>query len=453
MPQPTPDTRIHFALHPGHPPAVTATVTGPRSTEAQVALAARGFRDTGAGFMVLARIDREEPYYTQQTAQELQHDYDVGIEPALQEEIDTEWAWGDHPMTHLTREEIRQVSATAQQIHDDIAAGRLKIHLHAHDGWTTVAVGTYTDGHSVHLHGEDHLRHFALVYDDEAEAVAEFHRLHSVAVRPGPAPATDTELAAAAAHTPLTPHRAPADHDSQATVREAPPAARVHTADPRVGEALLESFFETNPDWWKVRTWSDEATVACHESLAMRVEFDHEARHRRDVAWTVAVYDSPVGERLWHATASATTPIDLVQTLLDSLTSNEPRWGPPPTGGALQPIDATRTLLEARWTQTSSARYVAWQAPDGSSSLHLNTYAAENPASQLPAWSIIGGTDPNRPDWAIDLSAAVTPDILAHLTDHLAACAPPAPRRTGTPSLPATPTSATTTTPARPRCH
>lgn len=129
MPQPTPDTRIHFALHPGHPPAVTATVTGPRSTEAQVALAARGFRDTGAGFMVLARIDREEPYYTQQAAQELQHDYDVGIEPALQEEIDTEWAWGDHPMTHLTREEIRQVSATAQQIHDDIAAGRLKIHL------------------------------------------------------------------------------------------------------------------------------------------------------------------------------------------------------------------------------------------------------------------------------------------------------------------------------------
>ncbi|MEU8436970.1 hypothetical protein AB0F18_29520 [Streptomyces sp. NPDC029216] len=58
-------------------------------------------------------------------------------------------------------------------------------HLHAHDGWTTVAVGTHTDGHSVHLHGEDHLRQFALVYDDEAEAVAEFQRIHSVAVRPG----------------------------------------------------------------------------------------------------------------------------------------------------------------------------------------------------------------------------------------------------------------------------
>ncbi|MEU4949924.1 hypothetical protein [Streptomyces lavendulae] len=216
MPQPTPDTRIHFALHPDQPPAVTATVTGPRSTEAQVALAAHGFRHTGAGFMVLARIDHEEPYYAQQAAQDLQHDYDVDIEPALQEEIDTEWTWGNHPMTHLTREEIRQVSATAQQIHDDIAAGRLKIHLHAHDGWTTVAVGTYTDGHSVHLHGEDHLRQFALVYDDEAEAVAEFHRLHSVAVCPGPAPATDTERAAAAAHTPPAPHRAPVDHDSRA---------------------------------------------------------------------------------------------------------------------------------------------------------------------------------------------------------------------------------------------
>ncbi|MEU8437115.1 hypothetical protein AB0F18_30295 [Streptomyces sp. NPDC029216] len=81
--------------------------------------------------------------------------------------------------------------------------------LHAHDGWTTVAVGTYNDGHSVHLHGEDHLRQFALIYDNEAEAVAEFHRIHSVAVRPGPAPATDTERAAAAALTPLTPCRAP----------------------------------------------------------------------------------------------------------------------------------------------------------------------------------------------------------------------------------------------------
>ncbi|MEU4949925.1 DUF317 domain-containing protein [Streptomyces lavendulae] len=136
----------------------------------------------------------------------------------------------------------------------------------------------------------------------------------------------------------------------------------------------------------------------------MRIEFDHEARNGRDVAWTIAVYDSPVGERLWHATATVTTPTDLVQTLLDSLTSNESRWGQPSTDGALRPADATRTLLEARWTQTSSARYVAWQAPDGSSSLRLNTYAADNPASQLPAWSIIAGTDPNRPDWAIDLS-------------------------------------------------
>ncbi|MFD9030639.1 HAD-IC family P-type ATPase [Streptomyces sp. NPDC059567] len=33
----------------------------------------------------------------------------------------------------------RLPSAAAQQIHDDIASGR----LHAYDGWTTVAVGTY----------------------------------------------------------------------------------------------------------------------------------------------------------------------------------------------------------------------------------------------------------------------------------------------------------------------
>lgn len=40
----------------------------------------------------------------------------------------------------------------------DIAAGDLVIHPHASDGGTTVAIGSYLGGSSVHLRGEDHLR-------------------------------------------------------------------------------------------------------------------------------------------------------------------------------------------------------------------------------------------------------------------------------------------------------
>ncbi|MFE9795800.1 hypothetical protein ACFYRL_29160 [Streptomyces goshikiensis] len=49
-------------------------------------------------------------------------------------------------MPWCTREKIRQVSADAQRIHDDVATGRLTIHAHANDSHTTVAVGTYAQG-------------------------------------------------------------------------------------------------------------------------------------------------------------------------------------------------------------------------------------------------------------------------------------------------------------------
>ncbi|WP_367137568.1 MULTISPECIES: hypothetical protein [Streptomyces] len=107
-------------------------------------------------------------------------------------------------MPWLTREEIREVSAEAQTIHDDIASGRLVIHAHAHDGHTFVAVGTYRhNGKSIHLHRENHLRQVALVYDNPTEALAEFDRFNGDAVRPGPAPATDIEQRAALALAPL----------------------------------------------------------------------------------------------------------------------------------------------------------------------------------------------------------------------------------------------------------
>ncbi|MFH8751946.1 DUF317 domain-containing protein [Streptomyces rimosus] len=65
-------------------------------------------------------------------------------------------------------------------------------------------------------------------------------------------------------------------------------------------------------------SWSDDTTVAAHESLTRRAQFTHEAAPK-DTAWAFAAYDSPVGERLWHATATARTPAALVRTLLNTL--------------------------------------------------------------------------------------------------------------------------------------
>jgi hypothetical protein len=71
-------------------------------------------------------------------------------------------------MPWCTREKIREVSNEAQTIYDDNRHGRLVIHAHADDSWTTVAVSTYRDSKSVYLHGENHLRQIADTFDGPA---------------------------------------------------------------------------------------------------------------------------------------------------------------------------------------------------------------------------------------------------------------------------------------------
>ncbi|WP_162688547.1 MULTISPECIES: hypothetical protein [unclassified Streptomyces] len=117
MPQPgLAEAHILLARHPDHSSAVTATLTGPESSRhlAETALSSRGFRWVDLMTLVLARIDHEEPYYADQAARALRIEgATVEITPSLQEEIDTEWTYGNYPMPYLDRDEIREVSAEA----------------------------------------------------------------------------------------------------------------------------------------------------------------------------------------------------------------------------------------------------------------------------------------------------------------------------------------------------
>ncbi|MGW6393086.1 DUF317 domain-containing protein [Streptomyces sp. NPDC055103] len=412
------DAHIRFALHPEHQPAVTATTSGPTSDAARSHLHDLGFRSTGPTTMVLARIDREEPYYTAKAAELLQQlGFTTEIAPVLPEEIATEWTWGNYPMPWCDREEIREVSAEAQRIHDDIAEGRLIIHLHAVDGHTTVAVGSYTTGvrRHVHLHGENHLRQISTSYAGEAEAVAEFHRLYSVAVRPGPAPLTDLEQTVRhllAGKPPTTAKHVPA------------PTAEPPVAEPGEHEAFLAALFDEERQWEKYRPF-DETTIASHESLTARAEFDHEARHHTDVAWTIAEYDGPVGERLWHATITAGTPVALIHTILQHLDI-------PPLAAAGEPHDVLR---DAGWHPASHPARTTWTAAAGAITFE------HTPHSTTDRWTLYGGDNLDRAAWTIRLSAAAGGDLLAELastaTTLVAAPAPaPAQQPAPAPRLP-----------------
>lgn len=213
-----------------------------------------------------------------------------------------------------------------------------------------------------------------MIFDSETEAIADFLRHHPVAARPGPAPPTDIERAAAAVLAVP-----PADRPAPTTF--GPPAEQVslsvpsYAAAPGDHQALLRDFFTKHQEWEKWRP-HDETTIASHESLTLRVEFPHEAL-RGDAAWTIAAYESPVGERLWHATATPTTPVEIMRTLLDSLTTDN-AWSP----SANTPVteedlaQASRPLEDVGWHLKVGSRLIDWTAPapdNGAAGLRFDT--------------------------------------------------------------------------------
>ncbi|MEU9396942.1 DUF317 domain-containing protein [Streptomyces sp. NPDC048324] len=417
MTTPSADAYVRLDTHPTHTSAVTATITGPQRELARAVLAASGFEVLDEDILVMARIDHEEPYWAEKAAQALAADgFTTEITPRLREAMKEEWTWANYPMPWCTRAEIREVSNEAQKIHDDIRHGQLIIHAHADDSGTTVAVGTYRDsGKSVYLHGENHLRQIADTFDSPAQALTAFERLHHDTMRPGPAPMTDTERAAAEARTSLG---APA-------TKPEPPAPEpvivpAYAADAGDHDALLDQFLAAHGDWEKWRTWSDDTTHAIHESQTLRIERVHEA-HPRETAWTVAAYETPVSERMWHLTATGTTSAPVLQTLLHHLAEGD-AWDT----AIGSPVDektvtaATKPLTDAGWKHTVDGRWIRWTNLSGDAGVQFDAFAAQKPNSPLTTWTIWAGPSIDHPTWTVTASPYTPSSLMADLAETLA---------------------------------
>ncbi|MFJ4971126.1 DUF317 domain-containing protein [Streptomyces sp. NPDC088755] len=408
MPHPEDAPHIRLGLYEERSSAVTATITGTPARAIQALLTIQGFEPLDEQTMVMARIDSEEPHYAEQAARALRAEHlTVDITPELREAIDTEWTWANYPMPWCSREEIREVSNDAQKIYNDIRHGRLIIHAHAHDGWTTVAVGTYLHGPSIHLYGENHLRTESMLYDNPVEAITDFDRLYGDAVRPGPAPATSTEHEAERIRTSL-----PGTADAP-TAPVTTKLVDAHSAAVGHHEALLNEFLEAHGEWEKWRTWSDETTHAVHESLVMRAEFVHEA-DPDDARWKIAAYESPVGERLWHATATATVPVDIVRSLLESLDSADTvEIAAGSVVSEASVWEATRPLFDADWDHSVDGRFIRWQAPGGhSAGVQFDAFAATFRQSDLPVWTFWGEGTADAPGWSLHFSTHAAVSVL-----------------------------------------
>ncbi|MEV5150962.1 DUF317 domain-containing protein [Streptomyces werraensis] len=411
------DAHVRLDIHPTHPSAVTAILTGSQAHIPHVGLEAADWTVVAENTLVLVRIDHEEPYWAEKAAQELAAaGVSVEITPRLQEAMAEEWTWADYPMPWCTRSEIREVSGAAQKIYDDIRHGQLLIHAHAEDCHTTVAVGTYlSSGKSVYLHGQNHLRQVADTFDSPAQALVAFEKAHGAAVRPGPAPMTDTERAAAQARTSLA--VPPADAGPPRPQPETVPA---YAADAGDHDALLEAFFDAHGDWEKWRTWSDETTHAIHESQTLRIERVHEA-HPRETAWTVAAYETPVSDRTWVLTATGATPAPVLQGLLDHLADGD-GWDPA-VGAQVDEktvAAATQPLSKAGWKHTVDGRWIRWTSPTGDTGVQFDAFAAQHPSQNLATWTVWAGPGPDRPTWALTASPHTPSSLLADLSETLA---------------------------------
>ncbi|MFD5492705.1 DUF317 domain-containing protein [Streptomyces sp. NPDC127091] len=443
MTTPSIDAHVRLDTHPSHRSAVVATVSGTARHIAHAHLSVRGFERVDERTLVMARIDHEEPYWAERAAQALTAEgISTEITPGLREAIDEEWAWANYPMPWCTRQEIREISDEAQKIYDDIRHGRLVIHAHADDSGTVVAVGSYRDGSSVALHGENHLRTITETFDSPAEALAAFERLHGDTMRPGPAPITDVERQAAEARSTLH-SPSPLEPDLATQRTEMVPA---YAADPADHDAALDEFVTEHDDWQKWRTWSDDTTHLIHESQTLRAELVHET-DPRETAWTFAAYETPVSDRMWHLTLTGTTPAPLLKTLLSRLAEGD-AWetaiGSPTTEKTV--TEATRPLTDAGWKHTIEGRWIRWETTPGDAGVQFDAFAAQNP-STLPTWTLWAGPSVDRPTWALHASPYTPAPLLASLTEDLA-------HGTGTrtkPAAPRRPTQLSTTPPGLPQ--
>lgn len=412
---PSIDAHVRLDLHRIHPRAVTAVLTGSQAHIASLCLETDGWTRVAQHTLVLARIDREEPYWADKAAHALNADgIATEITPGLREAIDEEWTWADYPMPWCTRSEIREISNTAQRIHDDIHHRHLQIHAHAQDGHTTVAVGTYfSGGTSVHLHGENHLRQVVLSFNSPAQALAAFEKLHGATMRPGPAPMTDTERAADRARTSL-----PIPMDEPEPAPPEPETVPAYAADPGDHDALLDAFLDTHSDWEKWRTWSDETTHAIHESHTLRIELIHESP-AHETAWTVAAYETPVSDRMWVLTATGATPGPVLQELLDNLadgldTALDAHVNEKTVTAATQP------LSDAGWQHTTDGRWIRWTSPAADAEVQFDAFAAHHPEQTLDTWTVRADTTPDRPTWTLTASPHTPTSLLTNLTENLA---------------------------------
>ncbi|MER7701652.1 DUF317 domain-containing protein [Kitasatospora sp. NPDC097605] len=84
--------------------------------------------------------------------------------------------------------------------------------------------------------------------------------------------------------------------------------------------AAFEAFLAEHRGWSRYSCDGGDTSVAVSDCLTGRVRLDHEPGDRKS-RWTVAGYESAVGERAWHAAFDLETPHEIALAVAAALSS------------------------------------------------------------------------------------------------------------------------------------
>ena len=138
-------------------------------------------------------------------------------------------------------------------------------------------------------------------------------------------------------------------------------------------------------------------------------------------AWTIAAYETPVSDRMWHLALSGATPAPVLQTLLNRLAAGD-AWETAIGSAATEETvaEATRPLTDAGWRRTVDGRWIRWETLQADAGVQFDAFAAQNPHSTLATWTLWAGPSIDRPTWAIHASPYTPAPLLTRVAEELA---------------------------------
>ncbi|MFJ7278321.1 DUF317 domain-containing protein [Kitasatospora sp. NPDC098663] len=197
----------------------------------------------------------------------------------------------------------------------------------------------------------------------------------------------------------------------------------------RDAEAAFADFLNEDQGWARYSCHGGDVSVAISECLTGRIQLDHE-NGDRDSRWTVAGYDSPVGERSWRAAFDQETPYEVALAVAEEYSRALSYTHPVVREEALWGLRNTRdSLLEqlrsSGWLDVGSPDAMSFRSPDGTAGLIRwdgGAFYEEPNGQDHPADVTLWVRPPEmfpRNAWTAQFSQATPTRLITAALDHL----------------------------------